>query len=173
MRFFLVFCFYAALGCGLGVYNLWDMMLFFRDPYSQEFPYFILPFTVIMYYMKSAAAFEILYVGLINFGLGACGCCIYLFFLGMTSVLTGKTPHEEKKKAKMLVRWEEPEEDTSAYDNFLEVFGQCGFLHFLVPLVPFDAPKPPVGYRRIITYNNDYILNGTIHTSEENLDPNP
>ncbi len=52
----------------------------------------------------------------------------------------------------------------------IQVFGECGWLHFLVPLVPFEGPKPELGYRRIITYNHDYIVDGTIYSSEQDLD---
>ena len=37
----------------------------------------------------SAASFEVLYVGLIDFGSGACAACIFFFAYSMKNVLTG------------------------------------------------------------------------------------
>ena len=38
----------------------------------------------------SAASFEVLYVGLIDFGSGACAACIFFFAYSMKNVLTGQ-----------------------------------------------------------------------------------
>ncbi len=52
--------------------------------------------------------------------------------------------------------------------------GTCGLLHFLVPVVPLggEPPDAPVGYRRIIVYN-DYMHNGNICSSDVTLDFEP
>ena len=177
MRYFLVFCFYAALGSAMGISNIITVMRFYRDPLSWEGPYYILPYTVVMYFMSKANSFEILYVALINFGLGACLACCFLLCTGFFSVFSGRTPHEEKKRkaVKLIIREDEvdDEDNQSLASRFTDVFGQCGLLHFLMPYVPFEMPKVQHGYRRIIIYNNDFILNGTIQTSETNLDYEP
>ncbi len=188
MRYFLIFCLYACVGSALGVYNLIDVMLFYRYTRA-DLPFYVLPFTFAMWLAGRAAAFEVLYVGLINFGMGASGACAYLFFAGLYSVATDKTPHERSvvkkvsasEEKRRLIRQIDEDEATekekqaaaSLTRRFRDVFGECGWLHLLVPVVPFEMPKVDMGYRRIITYNNDYIMNGTIHTSEENLDYTP
>lgn len=176
LRFFLVFCWYAALGSALGVFNVFEALTFYRDPYSREAAYFVLPYTVVMYLLDRAAAFEMLYVALLNFGVGACLACLYLLVAGFYSAYTGKTPHEAGKRPKpeqLIYRWDDPELEVGCLGHLGQVFGPCGWLHFLVPIVPFDGPEPVVGYRRIITYNNDYILDGTVFTSEADLDFQP
>ena len=176
LRFFIVFCFYAAVGCAIGVYNLAEVMGFYRVLWGAEAGYYVLPYTLVMYHLGRAAAFELLYVALINFGLGACGACLYLFGSGMRSAFTGRTPHDEKRRRRPdhiphhLDKPSEDDEDRSPWDCFEDVFGQCGLLHFLLPMVPFEMPKAELGYRRIVTFNNDYVDNGTIRTSETSLD---
>jgi hypothetical protein len=143
------------ISSALGIYNLVQVMTYYRDPWSREGPYYLLPYTVLMYLLSRANSFEVLYVALINFGLGACGACAFLFGSGMHCVFTGRTPHEEKKKVKLVKREGEiDDEDISYSDRFYDVFGQCGILHFVIPLVPFDMPRAEVGYRRIVTFNN-------------------
>lgn len=45
-KYFLVFCFYAALGCGLGVYHvLWRLSLA-RHLLSSEAPFYFFPFSL-------------------------------------------------------------------------------------------------------------------------------
>ena len=39
--------------------------------------------------LGSAASFEVLYVGLIDFGCGACAACIFFFIYSMRNVLAG------------------------------------------------------------------------------------
>ena len=56
--------------------------------------------------------------------------------------------------------------------RFSQVFGPCGFLHFFFPFLPFEAPLVDEGYRRIITYNSDYVVDGMVvtnHREEETL----
>ena len=66
-----------------------DVMLFYRSLSDSEFVYYLLPVTVVMFFMSKAMAFEIFYVALINFGLGACGATAFLFCCGMWSAFTG------------------------------------------------------------------------------------
>ena len=40
-------------------------------------------------FVGSAKSWEVLYVGLIDFGLGAAGACVFFFFYSMRNVLTG------------------------------------------------------------------------------------
>ena len=51
--------------------------------------------------------------------------------------------------------------------RFQQVFGPCGFLHFLSPFLPFECPKIDEGYRRIITYNSDFVVNGVVVPSND------
>ena len=64
-------------------------------------------------------------------------------------------------------------QEMGAWDRFRLVFGPCGFMHFITSFNPLSrrAPVVEMGYRRIVTHNNDYILNGMVHTSEERLNP--
>ena len=64
-------------------------------------------------------------------------------------------------------------QEMGAWDRFRRVFGPCGFMHFITAFNPLSrrAPVVEMGYRRIVTHNNDYILNGMVHTSEERLNP--
>ena len=64
-------------------------------------------------------------------------------------------------------------QEMGAWDRFRLVFGPCGFMHFVTAFNPLSrrAPVVEMGYRRIVTHNNDYILNGMVHTSEERLNP--
>ena len=56
LRYFIVFCFYAALGSALGVWNIFHLMSGHRNALSRELAYFLLPFTSLMYLMGSAQA---------------------------------------------------------------------------------------------------------------------
>lgn len=58
-------------------------------------------------------------------------------------------------------------------ERFRVVFGSCGFMHFICPFNPLNRTPAVIepGYRRIVTHNNDYILNGMVHTSEDRLNP--
>lgn len=87
--------------------------------------------------------------------------------IGFHSTLSGATPRENKRK---IVT-----EDMiylSMNQRFSQVFGPCGFLHFFFPFLPFEAPLVDEGYRRIITYNSDYVVDGMVvtnHREEETL----
>ena len=58
-------------------------------------------------------------------------------------------------------------------ERFRLVFGSCGMMHFICAFNPLSRRSPVLeqGFRRIVTYNNDYILNGMVYTSEERLNP--
>ena len=60
--------------------------------------------------------------------------------------------------------------------RFQQVFGPFGLLHFLSPFLPFENPKVDEGYRRILTYNSDIVVNGVVvcndsyeHATQEEL----
>ena len=58
-------------------------------------------------------------------------------------------------------------------ERFRLVFGSYGVMHFICAFNPFARSVPAIehGFRRIVTYNNDYVSNGMVHTSEERLNP--
>ena len=64
-------------------------------------------------------------------------------------------------------------QEMSQCERFRLVFGNFGFMHFLTAFNPLNRRAPAVeqGYRRIVTYNNDYVQNGMVYTSEERLNP--
>ena len=78
-RYFLVFCFYASLGSGLGVWNIFEVMTHHRNALSHELAYYLLPFTTAMYLMGSAKAWEVAYVALMDFGVGALTATLFFF----------------------------------------------------------------------------------------------
>ena len=51
--------------------------------------------------------------------------------------------------------------------RFEQVFGPFGILHFISPFLPFECPKIDEGYRRIITYNSDCVVNGVVVASND------
>jgi len=183
-RYFIVFCLYAALGSALGVWNIFDVMSGHRNALSQELAYYLLPFTSLMYLMGSAQAWEVGYVGLMDFGIGAFTATAFFFVHGFHKVLHGDPRHQKgiKKEATrnefthiVKIRFDDDVQPTK-WDRFRQIFGgSLGFLHFLFPFLPSLGPcgvLPSVvedGYRRIVTYNNDYISNGMVHTSEHLL----
>jgi len=175
MRFFIVYAFYASLGSGLGTYNLMEVMKFYRTFISLEFGYYFLPYVIVMYLMGRAMAFEVFYVALINFGAGACVTCAFFFATSTYRSLIGYNPVEERKKKNnhsYVVRIDHPADEggRGLLDHFREVFGDFGLIHFLFPFTPFDGqPTPVEGYRRVISYNHDFVLNGMVHTSDVNL----
>ncbi len=58
----------------------------------------------------------------------------------------------------------------SQCERFRIVFGSCGIMHFICPFNPLGKnPGLEPGYRRTVTYNNEYILNGMVQTTEERL----
>ncbi len=105
-------------------------------------------------------------------------------------MLTGRDPHEERRRAKqnqqnMVVRIDDEPSASNAnasksmLDRFRDNFGPFGLLHFLTPVVPLflvgggedirSSLEQRVGYRRVITFNHDYVRDGMVHTSEHNL----
>ncbi len=126
MRFFVVFCFYAAIGAAVGVYNLVEVMSFYRSLATKEAAFYFMPFTFVMYMVGRAAGFEVVYSGLIDFGLGAVGCCSVLFLYGLYSAFAGTTPYERSKRSRkknpLLLRLDEVEEAQGfSLDNFYKV----------------------------------------------------
>ena len=175
MRFFIVYAFYASLGSGLGTYNLMEVMKFYRTFISLECGYYFLPYILVMYMLGRAMAFEVFYVALINFGAGACVSCAFFFATSAYRSLIGYNPVEERKKRNnenYVVRIDRPTDDgeRGPLYHFREVFGDFGLFHFVFPFTPFEGqPTPVEGYRRVISYNHDFVLNGMVHTSDVNL----
>ena len=143
LKFFLVFCFYSAIGCGLGVYHVMDTLSNYRDITSKEAMFFFLPFSLVMFSTGKIPSFEAFYVSLINFGFGACVMSFFLFILGIISILRGTTPYEARKNINDVVRLD-------ASEKFRSVFGTMGLLHFFFPLLPFEEPYLEPGYRRLL-----------------------
>lgn len=114
-------------------------------PFSfSEAAYFFLPFSLVMYSMDRVPGYEAFYVFLINFGFAAFVMSWFLFFMGMFSVLTGSTPYEDKHN--ICTR----ERNLSLKGRFELVFGSCGLVHFLVPVVPFRPAEVEPGYRMLL-----------------------
>ena len=162
-RFFIVFALYACIGSFIGVHSLIQVMSYYRNYASTEIFYYLLPMTSVAYLAGygNVQPFELLYVGLIDFGIGSFLFCGALVVIGMTSVFSGLTPREAKK----IIR--DDYSPLSSSQRFRMVFGDCGYLHFLFPFLPFYVPEVDEGYRRIITYNQDYVLNGMVVTNEK------
>ena len=181
-RYFIVFVLYAAIGSAIGVWNIYQIMREYRNVLSHEVAYYLFPFTSIMYFLGSTKAWEVWYVCLFDLGLGAWMACTFFFLYGMKKVLYGDPRHAEsvsKSRRKQPTRNEftrivkiryDDEKVMSKCEKFINVFGTFGFLHFVCPFLPFgEESVTEPGYRRIVTYNNDYILNGVVHTSEQLL----
>jgi len=181
LRHFTAFCFWACLGCLVGVANLTNVMLYYRDPFDGEWPFYVLPYSFVQYLVGRAVFFEVAYCALINFGLGAVAATVFMLFTSLRSALTGRTPYEERNRAMVarrdeygredrasLVLWEDepargPQPGPSRH--FRQSFGHYGALVFLCPWSPFGGePEAPLGYKRIITYSSDYVSNGLVHT---------
>lgn len=161
-RFFICFAFYACIGSFIGVHSLIQVMNYYRDYASLELSYYLLPFITVAYLAGygGVQSFEILYVGLIDFGIGSFLFCGFLVVIGLNSVLSGSTPRESKKK----VITEDMVYLTRG-QRFRNVFGgrgPLGLLHFITPFLPFESPRIDEGYRRIITYNSDCVVNGVV-----------
>jgi len=146
MKYFVMFCVYAALGTGYGVYHIMDVMTYYRDVSGTESIYFFFPFILVMYIMERAAGFEVYYVFLIDFGLGAIIISTFLASMGTFSVLNGSTPYEDKRNIKV-------EEKDGMVGNFLRVFGRHGLLHLVFPVLPFPEARVDKGYTINYQYN--------------------
>ena len=84
-------------------------------------------------------SFELLYVGLIDFGIGSFLFTGFLVVIGLNSVLSGTTPREAKRK----VITEDVVYLTRG-QRFRNVFGgrgPLGLLHFITPFLPFESPR--------------------------------
>jgi len=178
-KYFIVFTFYAAIGSGIGVLNIYQIMREYRNVMSHEVAYYLFPFTTAMYFMGSTKGWEVGYVGLLDLGLGSFMACAFFCAYGLQKVLYGDPWHAEsvaKSRRKQPVRHEfthvvkiryDDEREMSKCEKFTNVFGTCGLLHFVSPFLPFGQdPVVEAGYRRIVTFNNDYVLNGMVHTSD-------
>ena len=166
-RFFICFAFYASLGSFIGVSSVLQVMTYYRDYSTLDAFYYLLPVTLVAYFMGYGGiqTFELLYVGLIDFGIGAFLFCAGLVIIGLNSAISGSTPRESKRGVVT-----EDMVYLSPSQRFKQVFGQCGLLHFLSPFLPFDSPKVDDGYRRIITYNSDYVVNGMVYAAPHDTD---
>ena len=91
-RFFICFAFYASIGSLIGVSSILQVMTYYRDYQTIELFYYLLPVTVAAYFSGygSIQPFEMLYVGLIDFGLGTFLFCSFLVLLGLKSAFSGK-----------------------------------------------------------------------------------
>jgi len=143
LKFFLVFCFYAAIGCGLGVYHVMDTMSTQRDIWSREAMFYFLPFSLVMFVTRKVQSEETFYISLINFGFGAFLMSLFLLALGIVSIARGTTPYETRKKLT-------DKANLNYGEKFRNVFGTMGILHFLFPFLPFEEPYLEPGYRRLL-----------------------
>ena len=71
-RFFIVFAFYACIGAFIGVHTLVQTMYYYRNYASTELIYYLLPVTTVAYFAGygGVQSFELLYIALIDFGIG-------------------------------------------------------------------------------------------------------
>ena len=105
--------------------------------------FFFLPFSLVMFSTGKIQTFEAFYVSLINFGFGACVMSLFLFILGIVSILRGSTQYEARKNISQRERM-------NFGEKFSRVFGTLGILHFLFPFLPFEEPFMEPGYRRLL-----------------------
>lgn len=145
LKFFIIFCFYASLGTGYGLLHILKVMADFRAAKFPDAIFYFFPFSAVMYCSGRTSALETYYVGLLNFGLGAMLMSGFLFCVGVWSVVTNMTPHEDKREKREHLR----EEPLTISQKFTSVFGDGGLLHFLFPLLPFASPYLEPGYRML------------------------
>jgi len=141
LQYFILFCVYAALGTAYGLFHIMDAMSYYRDASSKESIFFFFPFIFVMYLCDRAAGFEVFYVFLLDFGLGACLISIFLSGMGLFSVFNGTTPYEDRRNIKL-------NDSSGAVRKFEEVFGRRGFLKLLLPVLPIPGPTVLTGYRK-------------------------
>ena len=146
LKFFLLFCFYACVGCAISVLHILNSLTNHRDFWSKEIMFYFLPFSLVMFINGTIPLSETLQVSLINFGFGASLMTLFLFFTGVVSVFRGTTPYEAKRH---LYRAERQE----ASVKLRNVFGSMGALHILFPLLPAESPYIEPGYRRLATHH--------------------
>jgi hypothetical protein len=84
-RFFIVFAFYACIGSFIGIHSLIQVMGYYRDYTSLEIGYYLLPWTLMAYFAGwgGVQSFELLYVGIIDFGIGSFLFCAALVVIGL------------------------------------------------------------------------------------------
>ena len=139
-----MFCFYAALGCGLGGSHVAYVLANYRDFWSREMVYFFLPFSIVNAFSGRVHILETMYVGYLNFAFGAFLMTMFLFLIGMISVVRGITAYESRKSMQSAGA-------KGLTERFEQVFGKLGFLHFFIPFLPFGQdPYCEPGYRRLL-----------------------
>lgn len=140
MKHFILFCVYAALGTAYGLYHIMDVMTYYRDVSGKEAIYYFFPFIFVMYMLDKASGFEVYYVFLLDFGLGAFCICVFLACMGFYSTFNATTPYEDRRNIKV-------DEGNGLRENFRTVFGNFGILYFLCPILPIKGPDTLPGYR--------------------------
>lgn len=146
LKFFIIFCFYASLGTGYGLVHILKVMSSYRAAKFPEAIFYFFPFSLVMYCSGRTSSLETYYVALLNFGLGAMLMSGFLFCVGVWSVLTNMTPHEDKRNKQI-------QDNQTLMQRFTSVFGRGGLLHFLCPLLPFPSPYLEPGYRMLVGPN--------------------
>nr|ACO15224.1 Probable palmitoyltransferase ZDHHC21 [Caligus clemensi] len=159
-RFFLSFVIYASLGSLFATLSILKEMSLNRNLLSMDGASLFLPANIALYFYDQSSLLEILYVSLLNFGIGAFLFTTFMFFVGVYGMLTGRNFfRRNKKRENKILQEEDPVEHKNTYSD---VFGSCGWIVILIPFTPFSLPSIDPGYRRIITYNNDFVLNGIV-----------
>ena len=139
-----MFCFYAAIGSGLGVSHVLYVLKKYRDFYSRDIVYYFLPFSIVNALTGRVYILETMYVGYLNFGFGALLMTAFLFLIGLVSVARGLSGYESRRN-------QLEQEQKSLTEKFEQVFGKFGLLHFLFPFLPFrNDPYCEPGYRRLL-----------------------
>lgn len=148
LKYFLVFCLYASVGCAVGIYHIMMVLKDQRKIVSRDSIFYFLPFSIVMYCVNRAPMIETIYVGLVNFGIGACLMSAFLFFYGIYRVMRGTTPYENRRHLKGR------ESHLSVTERFQAVFGSYGLLHFFWPILPCqDSPCMEPGYRMLLGHH--------------------
>ncbi|XP_071744904.1 uncharacterized protein [Lepeophtheirus salmonis] len=159
-RFFLAFVLYAALGSLFATLAILNEMSMNRNLFSWDGFSLFLPVNIAMYFYGQSSRIEIFYVSLLNFGIGAFLFTTFMLFVGVYGMIMGiNFFRRNKKRENKILQEEDPLEIKNTYSD---VFGSCGWIVFLIPFTPFSLPPIEPGYRRIITYNNDFVLNGVV-----------
>ena len=78
----------------LSIYSCLQVMSYYRNYASLELFYYLLPITTVAYFAGygGVQSFELLYISLIDFGIGSFLFTGFLVGLGIVSVLSGNTP---------------------------------------------------------------------------------
>ena len=73
------------------MWNIFEVMTHHRNAMSHELAYYLLPFTTAMYLMGSAKGWEVAYVALMDFGVGALTATLFFFCHSLYKVLLCRT----------------------------------------------------------------------------------